>query len=125
MNCRVIAPSLVVFLVACGGNVVFESSNSSGNGGGGSNPKGGCEQYCEEAAGCPDVPQGDQCVTGCEEGRSLYVASGCAAEFDAFLGCLSDLPEVCTPDANACLPEIDALGACFGGGFDDGSGGFG
>jgi hypothetical protein len=125
MNCRVIAPSLVVFLVACGGNVVFESSNSSGNGGGGNNAGSGCEQYCEKAAGCPDIPVGDQCVSGCEEGRALYVDAGCEDAFDAFLGCLSNLPDVCTPDANACLSEINALGTCFGGFDDGGSGGFG
>jgi len=118
MNLRLgLLPTLALVFVACGGNVVFERG-SSGTGGG--STESSCERYCAQLADCPEVFP--DCATSCEVERESYVQQGCGAEFDQFLKCYGDSPNVCAPTGEDCLGEIDAVSACVGG-FDDGGSG--
>ncbi len=103
---RCLLPTLALALVGWGGNVVVESG-SSGSGAGSGQRR--CEEYCAEAADCPEgVPD---CASSCELARESFVQQGCGAEFEQYLACFVDSPEVCTATGEECPGDVDAFSA--------------
>lgn len=73
-----------------------------------------CESLCEEAQSCEGSQglSGDDCAAECGEAEDLADDADCGSEFDDYLDCIADAPDVCNIDENECQSEGIAYAFC-------------
>jgi hypothetical protein len=89
----------------------------NGGTGGGCAPAGSappstdCASVCTRSQACPDADP-TPCATQCADLNSDAAATGCTAEYQAFLGCANSCMDLCSVSDEECTTELTVYATC-------------
>jgi hypothetical protein len=71
-----------------------------------------CASVCERAAECEGSDDLADCTNSCEEIERIVRRANCEEDFDDFMSCASDLPDICRASEDQCAAETEAYSSC-------------